>query len=929
MITAGDKVKHYEILEPLGKGGMGEVFLAQDTVLNRKVAIKFLPEEMQKEPAARMRLLREAKAAASLDHPFICKIFETGEIQGTVFIVMEFVEGKNLRDKLDEGTLPLRDSLQMALEIAEALKEAHEKGIVHRDLKPANVMLMPSGHVKVMDFGLAKHFLPEGEDEITKTLTQTSITEQGAIVGTLAYMSPEQARGENVDIRSDIFSLGIIIYEMTTGKHPFSKSSPLETLTSILRDATPPVQAKPRMVNPLLGPILRKALAKESVNRYQDISDLIIDIRKLQREITGGLGFLFRRWQVLAGGILIIAMLLLGVWWLGRRTPVSTIKIEREPFSILIADFQNQTGEEIFDGALEQALSIGLEDASFIDIYKRPAARKQAGRLDAEAAGKLDSRLAQLVSTSIGIDYVVNGLINKDQKGYSVGIWALDPVTSEKVAEASEKIKTKSEWNKAADSLVSHLLSKLGGIPEGSSELRSKEIFTTSSLEAMHAYARAQELFSRGEREKAVKEYLRAIEEDPDFGRAYASLAATYHNLGELQKAEECHSEALSRIDKMGEREKYTTRSVWYLLTKNYQKAIEELNEFVNKFPADSAGNNNLALVYYYVRDMQRAVEKAQKVAELYPKNITSHFNLVWYALGANNFELAEQEATKVLEINPEFAKVYVPMALIELAQERPELAADKYRELESMSSWGAFNAATGLADLALYEGRLKDAKEILEKTIAAEAQKGQINFLDEKWVMLAQTLLLQKQNIAAFDAIDKAVALSNKTDVLFPAALIYIQAGREERASEIAMDLGGRLTQEPQAYAKLIEGEIKIKRGQMVEAINLFQESRNLVDMWLTHLSLGKAYLEADAFTEAYSEFEECLKRRGEASAIFLNDIPSYRYFPQVYYYLGRAQEGLGSTAASESYQKFLKIKQNGDGDWMVEDARKRLESQ
>ena len=248
MAKPGDKIKHYEILEQLGKGGMGEVHLAQDTALDRKVAIKFLPEKMQEDAKARVRLLREAKAAASLDHPFICKIFETGEIDSKAYIVMEYIEGKNLRDKLDEGLLPLRDSLQMALEIAEALEEAHKKGIVHRDLKPANIMRTPQGHVKVMDFGLAKQILPKGEEAITKTLTQASLTEQGTIVGTLAYMSPEQAKGETVDARSDIFSLGILIYEMMSGMHPFAKPSAIETLSSILKDSTPAVSVKPKTV---------------------------------------------------------------------------------------------------------------------------------------------------------------------------------------------------------------------------------------------------------------------------------------------------------------------------------------------------------------------------------------------------------------------------------------------------------------------------------------------------------------------------------------------------------------------------------------------------------------------------------------------------------------------------------------------------------
>jgi len=382
MISPGDKLKHYEILEQIGKGGMGEVYLAKDTVLDRNVAIKFLPEELQIDAKARVRLVREAKAAASLDHPFICKIYETGEFEGKAFIVMEYIEGKDLRGKLDEGVLPLRDALQIALEIAEALEVAHEKGIIHRDLKPANIMITPRGHVKVMDFGLAKHFLTEGEGDITQTITQESLTEHGAIVGTLAYMSPEQARGESVDVRSDIFSLGIILYEMTTGRHPFSKANPLETLTSILRDATPPVNIKPKMMNPILSPVLRKALAKEPENRFQNIKELIDAIHKFQKDFGGGARLRLRWWQIATGAALIIAMIVTGVLLLTRRGPVSSQTADSETISVLVSNFQNLTGDPIFDGVLEKALDITLADAPFIQIYNRQDALQLAAELD-------------------------------------------------------------------------------------------------------------------------------------------------------------------------------------------------------------------------------------------------------------------------------------------------------------------------------------------------------------------------------------------------------------------------------------------------------------------------------------------------------------------------------------------------------------------
>jgi serine/threonine protein kinase len=588
MAKPGDKIKHYEILKQIGKGGMGEVYLAQDTALDRKVAIKFLPEDMQKDSTARMRLLREAKAAASLDHPFICKIFETGEIDNKSYIVMEYVEGKDLRDKLDEGLLPLRDSLQMALEIAEALEEAHGKGIAHRDLKPANIMLTPQGHVKVMDFGLAKQILPKGEEAITKTLTQASLTEQGAIVGTLAYMSPEQAKGDEIDERSDIFSLGILLYEMASGNHPFSKPSAIETLSSILRDPTPAVSVTPKMVNPVLSPILRRALAKDPADRYQKVAELSVEIRKLLRETVGAPRLLFRKWQMVAGAALIIAMIITGALFLTRQGRVSSQEPGSETISVLVANFQNQTGDAIFDGILEKALDISLAGAPFITIHNRQEALRLATELDPLAGETLNKELAQLVSRRAGVNVVVGGSIEESDKGYKVNVWAMDTVKSENIYQDSINIGTQSEILKTADKFSAKLRSNLGDISAESIETLTKETFTTTSLEAMKAYALAQELDDQGKSEEALKEYLRAIDHDPNFGRAYSGVALIYANSGRYEEAEPYFQEALKRIDQMTDREKHRDLGLYASIKRDFKKAIDEYSALLKKYPGEN-----------------------------------------------------------------------------------------------------------------------------------------------------------------------------------------------------------------------------------------------------------------------------------------------------------------------------------------------------
>ncbi len=927
MAKPGDKVKHYEILEELGKGGMGEVYLARDTALDRKVAIKFLPEKMQKDATARVRLLREAKAAAALDHPFICKIYETGEIDSKAYIVMEYIEGKNLREKFNEGLPPIRDSLQMASEIAEALEEAHKKGIVHRDLKPANIMLTPQGHVKVMDFGLAKHILPKGEEAITKTLTQASITEQGAIVGTVAYMSPEQAKGESVDARSDIFSLGILIYEMTSGYHPFSKPSAIETLSSILKDSTPAVSVKPKTVNPVLAPILRKALAKEPGDRYQNVADLAADIRKLLRETSGERRPIYRSLPVIAATILIITMILTGFWWFVLRGKVSTPVKGPEPISVLIADFQNQTGDPVFDGTLEHALGIGLEGAPFISIYSRAQARELVNKLDPEAGGRLSSKNAQLLSRREGINIVVSGWIAPSADGYAISAWVLDPVKSERIGEASETIKAKADVLNAAQSLANDLRSDLGDIPPESARALSIETFTASSLEAMKLYANAQDLAALGRDEEAIPVYHEAIKKDPNLGRAYAGLAVCYRNRREDDEALKYYEKAMSLIDQMTDREKFRTRGGYYFLNKNYKQAIQEYSALREQYPADSAGDTNLPLALFFTRNMQKALEEGQHAVDRHPGRITPWNNLVWYAMAAGKFDKAEQEVRKIMEFDPKFPDAYVCLALVELEKSRNNKAAEAYQKLAPFGEYEESWASIGLADLALYEGRLNDAKKILEEGIPKALENGFKTSAAHQYTMLAQVLHLQEKKALAADSADSAVATSKNDSIFYAAAQIYINAGEEERAGNLAQVLNGRVQSESQAYARLIEGEIRLAKGNIAEAIKYFQEAQTFVDTWFGHFDLGRAYLEGEEYIEAHSEFELCLKRYGETTAIFLNDLPTFSYLPPVHYYLGRAQEALNSPGAKASYQKFLKIKANADkGDPLVEDCIRRL---
>jgi serine/threonine protein kinase/tetratricopeptide (TPR) repeat protein len=930
MFAPRDKVQHYEIIELLGKGGMGEVYLARDTILDRKVALKFLPDELEGDARTRERFVREAKSAAALDHPFICKIYETGESAGKAYISMEYIEGKTLKDRIEQEPLPLREIIRVTLEIAEALENAHKAGIVHRDLKPANIMISSQGHTKVMDFGLAKRILPGGGTaELSRTLTQASITERGSIAGTIAYMSPEQAKGENVDARSDIFSLGIILYEMLSGKHPFSRPSPIETLTSILRDAAPPPHIKPKSVNPILNPILRKALAKNPADRYQNITDLVIDLRKVQREAAGGARLVSRLLPIMGAAVVIIILAVFVILKITRPRHITSAKAEPKSVSVIIADVENQTDDPDLKGALEQLLEISLGGAEHVSIFEHKQAVNLIKRFDPSANGELTEKNTPLLCRREGINVIIKASIASDKNGFLIKAMASDPVSGKNLAEADRTIKTKTDILKAADYLSTKLRVGLGVIPPGSAEALIKETFTTSSLEAMGSYAEAQDLDAHGKEKDAIDAYLRAIDHDPNFGRAYAGLAVVYYAQGEWQLAEKYYKEALDRIDQMTDREKHRTRGGYYLFKQNYKRAIEEYSALVQQNPKDMAGYTNLAFAYFISYKMADAFQIGLRAVELDPENLDYRYNQSWYALAYGDFERATLEARKTLEIDPAYAKAFIVLALVELAQGRPDGAAKQYQQVEALGAFGASLAAAGLADLAIYEGRLEDAIPILKKGISADLENKSSYLAALKLTMLAQTYLQQGKKAQATETADHAVKTHKREEILFAAARIYLEGDAEDKARNIAGDLSKRVQDIHLAYAKLIGGYLSLKRGDTANALKCFDEAQTLVDTWLGRFALGRAYLEAGAFTEAYSEFEKCEKRQGEAMSVFLNDLPTYHCLDSLYYYMGRAQEGLGNAAAKESYQKYLDIKAKADqGLAMVEDARKRLGS-
>ena len=471
----------------------------------------------------------------------------------------------------------------------------------------------------------------------------------------------------------------------------------------------------------------------------------------------------------------------LGSWLYqrGRVHPSVTLR----PQSVLIADFENRTGEAVFEGTLESAFGIALEGASFITSYNRASARKIAAQLQPGAAGLSDA-VARLVAVREGVQVVAGGSIERQGDGYAVEVHAVDAVTGKPIEKTRVGASGKEDILPVVAKAAAAVRAALGDATPASLQLAAAETFSAGSLDAAHEYARAQEEQYAGKYEDAIRDYSKAIELDSNLGRAYAGLAVVFANQGQRAKAEEEYKRAMARIDRMSDREKYRTRGGYYLLVREPQKALEQFNELVRLYPADAAGIANLALAHFYRRDMARALAEGRRATEIYPKNVPQHNNVALYALYAGDFETAAREARIVLGMNPGFVLAHVALALAQLGQGHPETATETFRALAPVSPRGASLSAMGLADLALAEGRAADAIPILQKGIEADLANKSTEAAAAKLTALADAERRVGRAAAALAAADRAVATNPEPACSFPPPGSISRRAREPRPS-------------------------------------------------------------------------------------------------------------------------------------------------
>jgi tetratricopeptide (TPR) repeat protein/predicted Ser/Thr protein kinase len=914
----------FEILQLLGEGGMGAVYKAHDRELERDVALKLIRSELARNPEILQRFKQELILARQITHRNVIRIFDLGQADGHKYITMEYLEGHDLRGVLREkGKLPPEEAAKIVLQICRALEAAHAEGVIHRDLKPQNIMLDASGRAYVMDFGIARSAHLPG-------MTQT-----GALVGTPEYMSPEQAKGEKLDERSDLFSLGVILYELLIGQSPYHSDTPLATLWRRIQEkAKPLTEIDPTIPEPL-SDIVAKALEIEAKDRFSSASEFAQHLESwlgISPSMIGSTTYqalvppqTAQRpiWKFTALGAIV---LLIGVAALGFPKKFffgSSKTIAHAPVGVLVADFTNHTGDPVFDDTLEPMFNVALEGASFINAFNRGSARKLAAQLP-HPSDKLDEQPARLVAVSQGIGAVITGELSRRGDKYSLSATALDAQTGNVIAKTEATAASKDEVLLTIPKLAAPIRKALGDSTSESAQLQAAGgAFTAASLEAVHEYGVAMNQQFAGNFEAALKSFSKAAEIDPNFARAYAGQAAVAGNLGQYQDAEKYAKLAMAHVDRMTERERFRIRGMYYIRTENWQKCIEEYTELLKLYPADNIAHNNMAACYAGLRDMPKAVEEARRAVEIAPKDLLARNNYSLYACYTGDFQTCEREGREVRKLNPSSEDGFLLLGYAQIGQGQLDQAAQTYQELQKLGPRGASLAASALANIAMYEGKYREAQKILESGIAADLADKQPDRAADNLAMLSSTASSRGDKKAAGAAAQKALANSQSEKIKFLAARAFLEAGDTAKARELATTLGAQLQSDPQAYSKIILAEAVLKEHDARQAIQLLTEAQNLVDIWIVHFDLGRAYLEAGAFAEADGEFDRCIKRRGEVLELFSDDMPTYSYLPPVYYFQGRARDGLKSSGAADSYKVYLDIRGKAGEDPLLPEIR------
>jgi tetratricopeptide (TPR) repeat protein len=900
----------YHIIAVLGLGGMGAVYQAWDAELSVAVALKVIRTDRRHRapsPGAEKRFKQELLLARQVTHKHVVRIHDINEINGIKYITMPFVQGHDLATVLRrEGKLPLRRALHISRQIAEGLAAAHDAGVVHRDLKPANVMIGADDHALIMDFGISA-----SADEAATD----------GIVGTLEYMAPEQSKGAAVDHRSDIYAFGLIVYEMLTGPRRVKATTPQERVDAMrdrIKYGVAPVRQRDPSISEPVAAIVTRCLELEAAARFQSTTDVVAALARLDEHgaVIPEPTKISRR--VLAAAAIFVLATIGGTYVAGRRAAVPIA--QHPPISVVIADFDNKTGDPVFNGTIEAALTSGVERASFINAVGRPA----------KAVG-FDEQAARLASIRDGNNFVIAGAIERARKGFQLTVRVVDPPADKVLNTYTATASTKEAVLAAVSSVAARVRTQLGDTTATREETATSETFTAGSLEAVRAYNAGNQLAAQARDAEAIVQYQRAVQLDPNLGRAYSGWALSAAKLGRTEEAEQLWKKALALLDRMTDRERYRTLGNYYSrAVRNPEKAIENFTRLLELYPADAAGHNNLAVAHFRNLNMPKALEYGRRVLTMYPRVQVYRDNYALYAMYAGEFQRAADEAKRIVAEVPTATMPYLPIAVNAALSGRFDEAKDAYAAMMKGETPGPSLGMTGLGDLAMYRGDWTEAERLMKTGIAGDEAVNDTLDRAAKLNALAELYEAQGRTALAVSTAQDVVRLGKSFEFVVPAARVLAHAGRKTDAEAIAGDLGNQIQPQTRAYAGVIRGEIALRDGKLIEAVDHFRAAQKLADLWLTRYLLGVAYVQAGA-DEALSELDTAQKRRGEGGVMFLEESPTLHYLAALPYWHARAQEKVGLAAnARENYEQFLALRGGvTPADPLAADARQRRNAQ